>query len=62
MRRHAGLDTSALVATGAWKSRVAANVYKHADVTEEARKADLLPASNGANAVEQQDCEAARAD
>jgi hypothetical protein len=25
--RHAGLDTSALVATGAWKSRAAASVY-----------------------------------
>jgi integrase len=48
MRRHAGLDTSALVATGAWKSRAAASVYEHADVSEEARKADLLPAPSGA--------------
>jgi integrase len=43
MRRHAGLDTSGLVATGAWKSRQAAAVYEHVDVSEEARKADLLP-------------------
>jgi integrase len=43
MRRYAGMDTAGLVATGAWKSRQAAAVYEHADVTEEARKADLLP-------------------
>jgi integrase len=43
MRHHAGLDASGLVATGAWKSRAAAPVYEHADVTTEARKADLLP-------------------
>jgi integrase len=38
MRRYAGMDTAGLVATGAWKSRQAAAVYEHADVTEEARK------------------------
>lgn len=43
MRRYAGLDTSGLVATGAWKSPQAAAVYEHAVTTEEARKADLLP-------------------
>lgn len=43
MRRYAGLDTSGLVATKRWKSRVAASVYEHADVTEESMKADLLP-------------------
>ena len=43
MRRYARLDTSGLVATGAWKSRQAASVYEHADTSEEARKADLLP-------------------
>jgi integrase len=43
MRRHAGLDTSGLVGTGAWKSRQAAAIYEHVDVSEEARKADLLP-------------------
>ena len=43
MRRYSGLDTSGLVATGAWKSRQAAAVYEHVDTNEEARKADLLP-------------------
>jgi len=43
MRRHAGMDTSGLVATGAWKSRQAASVYEHVVTTEEAQKADMLP-------------------
>jgi len=43
MRRYAKLDTSGLVATGAWKSRQAAAIYEHVDVTVEASKADLLP-------------------
>jgi integrase len=43
MRRHGGLDTSGLVATGAWKSRDAAAVYEHVEASEEAQKADLLP-------------------
>lgn len=43
MRRYGGLDTSGLVATGAWKSRSAASVYEHVDVSAEARKADLMP-------------------
>lgn len=43
MRRYAGLDTTGLVATGAWKSRTAASFYEHAVQTEEARRADLLP-------------------
>ncbi len=43
MRRHAGLDTSGLVGTGAWRSRNSAAVYEHVETTEEARKADLLP-------------------
>jgi integrase len=51
MRRYSGLDTTGLVATGAWKSRVAASVYEHADVTEEARKADLLPTLTRAQSV-----------
>jgi integrase len=50
MRRHAGLDTSGLVATGAWKSRVAASVYEHTDVSEEARKADRLPTPKAVHA------------
>jgi integrase len=36
-------DTSALVATGLWKSRDAAARYEHADVQDESRKSDLLP-------------------
>jgi integrase len=43
MRRYAGLDTSGLVATGAWLSHEAARVYEHVEASEEARKADLLP-------------------
>ena len=43
MRRYGGLDTSGLVATGAWDSHEGARVYEHVDASEEARKADLLP-------------------
>ena len=43
-RRYAKLDTSGLVATGAWKSRQAAAVYEHADVSESAKGADMFPA------------------
>lgn len=43
MRREAGLDTSALVATGRWKDPASARVYEHVEASEEARKADLLP-------------------
>ena len=43
MRRHAGLDTSGLVATRAWKSKQAASVYEHVEFSEEAAKAALLP-------------------
>lgn len=43
MRRYGGLDTKGLVATGAWDSEQAASRYAHAVVTEEARKAVLLP-------------------
>lgn len=42
-RLYTGADTSALVATGLWKSRNAAAVYEHIDTSEEMRKADLLP-------------------
>jgi integrase len=44
MRRYAGLDTSGLVATGVWRSRQAAAVYEHVEASEEARKADHMPA------------------
>ncbi len=43
MRRFAGSDTSGLVATGAWKSKQAAGRYEHAVVSEEARRAVMLP-------------------
>jgi integrase len=45
MRRYAGMDTRGLVGTGAWKSEKSAARYTHTTVTEESRKADLLPAS-----------------
>jgi integrase len=43
MRQYGGLDTVGLMATGAWRSRHAAEGYMHASTTAEARKADLLP-------------------
>jgi hypothetical protein len=43
MRRYAGLDTKGLVATGAWKDRKSADRYEHVVVSEEARRAELLP-------------------
>jgi integrase len=42
-RLYAGADTAALVASGLWRSRTAASRYEHLDVTEEARKSDMLP-------------------
>lgn len=43
MRRYAGLDTSGLVATGAWKSHDAARIYEHVEISVEAQKASMLP-------------------
>lgn len=43
MRRYAGLDTTGLVATGAWLSPDAARRYEHAVASEEAQRADMLP-------------------
>ena len=51
MRRHAGLDTAALVETGAWKSRKSASVYEHLDASEEAKKVLRLPIATGAEPV-----------
>jgi len=48
MRRKAGLDTSGLVATGAWASPDAARIYEHVDFSEEAVKAELLDEWNAA--------------
>jgi integrase len=54
MRRYGGLDTSGLVATGAWRSHDAARVYEHVETSEEAQKADLLPRANLGAAWEKQ--------
>jgi integrase len=43
MRRYAGSDTKGLVATGAWKSEQSASRYAHTVVSEEAKRAELLP-------------------
>jgi integrase len=43
MRRFGNIDTAGLVATGAWKDRKSAARYEHVVVSEEARRADLLP-------------------
>lgn len=43
MRHYGGLDTSGLVATGAWASRDAAAIYEHVDVTDAAKRVELFP-------------------
>lgn len=43
MRRYGGLDVRGLVGTGAWRSEKSAGRYAHVVVTEEARRAALLP-------------------
>ena len=43
MRRYAGSNTKGLVATGAWKSEQSASRYAHTVVSEEAKRAELLP-------------------
>lgn len=43
MRRYGGLDTKGLVGTGAWKDEKSAARYQHIVVSEEAKRADLLP-------------------
>jgi hypothetical protein len=42
------LDTAALVETRAWRDRASVARCEHLDVSEEARKAELLPVANGA--------------
>jgi hypothetical protein len=44
MRPYGGLDTRGLVGAGAWKDRKSAERYERVVVTEEAKRADLLPA------------------
>jgi integrase len=46
MRRYSGLDTKGLVATGRWKDETSASRYEHVVVSEESRKAILLPVEN----------------
>jgi hypothetical protein len=43
MRRYAGLDTRGLLGTTRWKDAKSAARYEHVVVSEESRKADLLP-------------------
>ncbi len=43
MRRYAGLDTKGLVGTGRWKDEKSAARYQHVVVSEESRRATLLP-------------------
>lgn len=43
MRRYAGADETSLIATGAWKDRKSVARYTHTVVSEEARKAIMLP-------------------
>lgn len=43
MRRYAGADDKALIATGAWKDRKSVDRYVHAVVSEESKLAALLP-------------------
>lgn len=57
MRRYGGLDTTGLVATGRWKDRKSAAIYEHAVVSEEARKADSLPALKGNYILDSLGCE-----
>jgi integrase len=42
-RLFAGADTAGLVAAGLWKSRNAASIYEHLDLTAESRKSDMFP-------------------
>jgi integrase len=54
MRRYAGLDIKGLVATGAWKDPKSADRYSHVVVTEEARRAVMLPTlKRGLREIEQ---------
>lgn len=46
MRRYGGLDTRGLVGTGAWRDQTSAARYEHVVVSEESRRAILLPVEN----------------
>lgn len=43
MRRYAGADSRALLATGRWKNVKSVDRYSHVVIAEEARRAELLP-------------------
>ena len=43
MRRYAGADSASLIATGAWKDRKSVDRYTHTIVSEESKRAALLP-------------------
>lgn len=53
MRRYGGLDTAGLVGTQAWRDRKSAGRYEHVVVSEEARRADLLPTPARSGSVEE---------
>lgn len=46
MRRYAKMDDEGMLRLGVWKDRQSVSRYSHADVSAEARKADLLPLPN----------------
>lgn len=52
MRRYAKLDAKGLVGTGAWKDEKSSARYQHVVVTEEAQRADLLPAPKRGKSVD----------
>ena len=43
MRRYGGLDKTGLISTGRWRDEASVARYTHVVVTEESRKAILLP-------------------
>lgn len=43
MRRYGGSDTKGLISTGRWRDEKSASRYEHVVVSEEAKRADLLP-------------------
>jgi hypothetical protein len=46
MRRYASLDVQGLLAIDRWKDAASARRYQHVVVSEESRKAELLPVEN----------------
>jgi integrase len=46
MRRYGGLDKTGLIATGRWRDETSVSRYTHVVVSEESRKAELLPVDN----------------